>query len=147
MRLRCNPTKSNTENRKVNRAESHGIKKYTLFFQLFSPQPSAFAKKATARQGGKGMENPSDTLCVKDLYEGAYLLCMGFQLKKLTIVDAQRKRKAVFVISGAGIEEKAESYRMGQATVNVAMLKFTLEKLKDAMFAKIREQEGAGHRC
>jgi len=89
------------------------------------------------------MENPSDTLCVKDLYEGAYLLCMGFQLKKLTIVDAQRKRKAVFTISGAGIEEKAESYRMGQATVNVAMLKFTLEKLKDAMFAKIREQEGA----
>jgi len=82
-------------------------------------------------------------LQVKDLYEGAYLLCMGFHLKKLTIVDAHRKRKAVFVIEGNGIEEKAESYRMGQATVNVAMLKFTLEKLKDAMFAKIREQEGA----
>ena len=79
-------------------------------------------------------------LTVKDLYEGAYLICMGFQLKKLTIVDAHRKRKAVFVITGDGIEEKAESYRMGQATVNVAMLKFTLEKLKDAMFAKIREQ-------
>ena len=86
------------------------------------------------------MENQANTLCVKDLYEGAYLLCMGFHLKKLTIVDAQRKRKAVFVITGDGIEEKAESYRMGQATVNVAMLKFTLEKLKDAMFAKIREQ-------
>ena len=79
-------------------------------------------------------------LQVKDLYEGAYLICMGFQLKKLTIVDAHRKRKAVFVITGDGIEEKAESYRMGQATVNVAMLKFTLEKLKDAMFAKIREE-------
>ena len=79
-------------------------------------------------------------LQVKDLYEGAYLLCMGFHLKQLTIVDAHRKRKAVFVITGDGIEEKAESYRTGQATVNVAMLKFTLEKLKDAMFAKIREQ-------
>ena len=88
------------------------------------------------------MENlKKHTLCVKDLYEGAYLLCMGFHLQKLTIVDSHRKRKAVFEIAGDGIEEKAESYRMGQATVNVAMLKFTLEKLKDAMFAKIREQE------
>jgi len=90
------------------------------------------------------MENPANTLCVKDLYEGAYLLCMGFQLKKLTIVapgGASGKRKAVFVITGDGIEEKAESYRMGQATVNVAMLKFTLEKLKDAMFAKIRAEQ------
>ena len=91
------------------------------------------------------MENSEkQTLCVKDLYEGAYLLCMGFHLKKLTIVDAHRKRKAVFEIAGDGIEEKAESYRMGQATVNVAMLKFTLEKLKDAMFAKIREQNSQG---
>lgn len=80
-------------------------------------------------------------LQVKDLYEGAYLLCMGFHLKRLTIVDAHRKRKAVFVIAGDGIEEKAESYRTGQATVNVAMLKFTLEKLKDTMFTKIRETE------
>ncbi len=80
-------------------------------------------------------------LKVKDLYEGAYLLCMGFQLKQLTIIDRHGKRKAVFLISGDGVEEKAESYRTGQATVNVAMLKFTLEKLKDAMFAKIRAQE------
>ena len=88
------------------------------------------------------MENPANTLCVKDLYEGAYLLCMGFHLKKLTIVDGRGKRKAVFLIEGDGIEKQAESYRTGQATVNVAMLKFTLEKLKDAMFAKIRAEEG-----
>jgi len=86
------------------------------------------------------MENPVNTLCVKDLYEGAYLLCMGFQLKKLKITNPGGKRKAVFLIAGDGIEEKAESYRTGQAVVNVAMLKFTLEKLKDAMFAKIREE-------
>lgn len=88
------------------------------------------------KQGEKRME-----LRIKDLYEGAYLLCMGFHLKTLTIVDGHGKRKAVFVISGDGVEEKAESYRTGQATVNVAMLKFTLEKLKDAMFAKIRAEE------
>ena len=77
---------------------------------------------------------------IRDLYEGAYLLCMGFHLQQLTIVDGRGKPKAVFVIVGDGIEEKAEAYRTGQATVNVAMLKFTLEKLKDAMFAKMREQ-------
>jgi hypothetical protein len=65
---------------------------------------------------------------------------MGFHLKQLTIVDGRGKPKAVFIIVGDGIEEKAEAYRTGQATVNVAMLKFTLEKLKDAMFAKMREQ-------
>ncbi len=79
-------------------------------------------------------------LKIRDLYEGAYLLCMGFHLKQLTIVDGHGKPKALFVIVGDGIEEKAESYRTGRATVNVAMLKFTLEKLKDEMFARIREQ-------
>lgn len=66
---------------------------------------------------------------------------MGFHLQQLTIVDGRGKPKAVFIIVGDGIEEKAEAYRTGQATVNVAMLKFTIEKLKDAMFAKMREQE------
>ena len=96
------------------------------------------------------MENQANTLCVKDLYEGAYLLCMGFHLQKLTITTpggASGKRKAVFLIEGDGIEEKAESYRMGQATVNVAMLKFTLEKLKDAMFAKIRAEESTNEKA
>lgn len=87
------------------------------------------------------MEQSENTLRVKDLYEGAYLLCMGFHLKKLTIIDGRGKSKAVFIIAGDGVEEEAEAYRTGQATVNVAMLKFTLEKLKDAMFAKIRAQE------
>jgi hypothetical protein len=132
MRFRCSIAKQTTKNRKVNRAESHGIK---IIYSLF-PAFQSYKR-------GKGMKNvEKDTLCVKDLYEGAYLLCMGFHLKKLTIIDANRKRKAVFQIAGDGIEEKAESYRMGQAMVNVAMLKFTLEKLKDAMFAKIRADQG-----
>ena len=57
-----------------------------------------------------------------------------------------RETERVFIIVGDGIEEKAEAYRTGQATVNVAMLKFTIEKLKDAMFAKMREQ-GASTRA
>jgi len=84
------------------------------------------------------MEN--EELCIRDLYEGAYLLCTGFRLKHLTIIDSRGKPKATFIISGEGIRKKSESYRTGQATVNVAMLKFTLEKLKDTMFAKMREQ-------
>ena len=80
-------------------------------------------------------------LKVRDLYEGAYLLCQGFHLKHLTIVDSRGKPKAVFIISGDRVEEQAEAYRTGQATVNVALLKFTLEKLKDEMFTKIRAEQ------
>jgi len=87
------------------------------------------------------MEQSESSLQVKDLYEGAYLLCKGFHLKQLTIVDSRGKPKAIFLVTGDGIESESESYRTGQATVNVAMLKFTLEKLKDAMFTKIRAQE------
>ena len=79
-------------------------------------------------------------LKVKDLFEGAYLLCSGFHLKELTVKDFHGKPKVMFIISGEGIEEKSESYRTGQATVNVAMLKFTMEKLKDAMFTEIRKE-------
>ena len=83
-------------------------------------------------------------LQVVDIYEGAYLLCMGYHLKSLSIDSVSGRRKAVFIIEGEGIESESESYRSGHASVNVAMLKFTLEKLKDAMFAEIRSGE-PGH--
>ena len=78
---------------------------------------------------------------VQDLYEGAYLLCRGFQLKDLTMIGNSGKPVVTFVIVGDDVLTTANEYRYGQATVNVAMLKFTMEKLKDQMFAKIRELE------
>ena len=78
---------------------------------------------------------------VQDLYEGAYLLCRGFQLKDLTVICSNRKPIVTFIIIGDDVVAMAKEYRSGRATANVAMLKFTMEKLKDQMFTKIRELE------
>ena len=80
-------------------------------------------------------------LKIRDLFEEAYLICSGFELKELKVIDTGRKPKILFTITGEGIDEKSRDYRTGRATANVAMLKFTMEKLKDAMFAKIREND------
>ena len=82
-----------------------------------------------------------DEIRIQDLYEGAYLLCRGFQLKDLIVISNHGKPIVTFVIAGDGILTTANEYRFGRATVNVAMLKFTMEKLKDQMFEKIRESD------
>lgn len=83
---------------------------------------------------------------IQDLYEGAYLLCRGFQLKDLTVIGSNGKSIVIFVIAGDNVVETANEYRSGRATANVAMLKFTMEKLKDQMFSKIREIEKRNRR-
>ena len=83
---------------------------------------------------------------VQDLYEGVYLLCRGFQLKNLTVISNQGKPVVTFIIVGDDVLATANEYRYGRAMANVAILKFTMEKLKDQMFAKIREQEKRNRR-
>ncbi len=75
---------------------------------------------------------------IQDLYEGAYLLCRGFELKNLTVIGSNGKPIVTFIIIGDNVVASPRAYRSGQATANVALLKFTMEKLKDQMFAKIR---------
>ena len=88
----------------------------------------------------------SQELTIKDMYEGAYLLCRGLELKDLTIVGNNGKKLVTFTFTGHQIEEISEEYRTGRATVNLALFKFTMEKLKDRMFALIREKEKAENR-
>ena len=83
------------------------------------------------------MESP---ITISDLYEGAYLLCRGFRLKKITVVGSNGRKLCTFTF-GEGAETAVEEYRQGRATCNVALLKFTLNNLKDEMFRKIREIE------
>lgn len=84
------------------------------------------------------MESPEIT--ISDLYEGAYLLCRGFELKKLTVVGSNGRKLCTFTF-GEGAKRATEEYRQGRATCNVALLKFTMNNLKDEMFRKIRELE------
>ncbi len=78
---------------------------------------------------------------IHDLYEGAFLLCRGLDLKDLTITGGGGRKLATFIFSGNAARRASDQYRKGMATANVAMLKFTMEKLKDRMFEKIREKE------
>ena len=84
---------------------------------------------------------PENEIRVQDLYEGAYLLCRGFQLKELTVIGSSGKPIVTFIITGDDVVTTSEEYRSGRATANVALLKFTMEKLKDQMFTKIRDLE------
>lgn len=77
---------------------------------------------------------------VRDLFEGAYLLSCGFHLERVSVVRRRGRSTAVFTIRGEKISDASEVYRTGQAEVNVALFKFTLEKLKDAMFAELRKE-------
>ena len=83
---------------------------------------------------------------VQDLYEGAYLLCRGFELKDLTVIGSNGKSIVTFIIVGDDVVTISQEYRSGRAMANVAMLKFTMEKAKDQMFTKIRELEKRNQR-
>ena len=78
---------------------------------------------------------------IHDLYEGAFLLSMGHELTRITVRDQGNKRHCEFVFTGNGVETHAKHFRSGRAMVNAAMLKFTLEKLKDRMFSSLRRAE------
>ena len=77
---------------------------------------------------------------VQDLYEGAFLLSRGFRLKDLEL-SANGKKTVTFVIAGEGVCAAGAEFESGAAMANVALLRFTLEKLKDRMFAKLRDRE------
>ncbi len=75
-----------------------------------------------------------------DLLEGAYLLCRGFKLQRITVVGSNGKKLCTFAF-GEGAKTAADEYREGRATCNVALLKYTLTHLKREMFRKIKEIE------
>jgi len=88
---------------------------------------------------------PTSEISISDLYEGAYLLCRGFQMKRITVVGTNGKKLCSFTF-GEGARPAVEEYRQGRATANVALLKFTMNNLKDEMFRKIRELENKERR-
>ena len=82
-----------------------------------------------------------DQIQVQDLFEGAFLLCRGFEIKNLTVKNQKGRKIAFFYFEGENIKNTQNEYRQGQATCNIAFLKFTLDNLKDQMFKKFRELE------
>ena len=82
-----------------------------------------------------------DETQVRDLFEGAYLLMRGFELKDLNVTNSSGKKVVTFILSGDKVQVASDDYRSGRATANVKMLKMTVDHLKDLMFQRIRKVE------
>ncbi len=81
---------------------------------------------------------------VTDLYESAYLLNNGCHLEE---VDWEKSRShAVFTLTGEGIKDHIDAFRSGNATGNICLYLFTLERLKDRLFSEQRQRGERGAR-
>ena len=79
------------------------------------------------------------SLEVTDLFRGAYLLASGGELAGVWI---NGRRIATFLITGHDLDRLDSDYRCGRALVNPVQLRESLNHLRDAMFRKLRENEG-----
>ena len=81
-------------------------------------------------------------LATSDLYESGFFLCSGARLAEVVPDRSGASPKIVFTFEGGcEIEELQKSYWNGNATVNLAEYRRSLETLKDIMFRRMREQE------
>ena len=80
---------------------------------------------------------------INDVYEGAYLLQSGCHLEGLQW-DGENggEGHACFIISGEEINKHVDTFRSGNATGNICLYLFSLERLKDRMFAERRRRGG-----
>lgn len=76
-----------------------------------------------------------------DIYEGAYLLSEGMELKNIWEDKTKRKRSVVFEFNGNNIEVLKSAYLRGRARANVLKFKNSVNELKDIMFNLIRDNE------
>ena len=79
-------------------------------------------------------------LLTTDLFEGAYLLTQGMELRDIW-TDTNGKRSVIFEFSGTNIEVLKNKYRQGEAQANVLTFKRSLNELKDRMFCLLREHK------
>lgn len=80
-------------------------------------------------------------LLTRDLYEGAYLLSQGMELKEIWADGNNGKRSVVFEFVGDTVEVLRKDYQLGHAEVNILKLKSSLNELKDRMFSILRTKE------
>jgi hypothetical protein len=76
---------------------------------------------------------------INDIYEGAYLLQSGCQLVEL---EWDRDGHARLILSGETIRKHIDAFRGGNATGNICLYLFSLERLKDKLFMERRQRGG-----
>ena len=80
-------------------------------------------------------------LLTRELYEGAYLLSQGMELKEIWKDGNNGKKSVVFEFAGDNVDILRKDYQIGKAQVNILKLKSSLNELKDRMFNILRNQE------
>lgn len=74
---------------------------------------------------------------INDIYEGAYLLQSGCHLVDL---NWERDGHACFILAGENIRDRIDTFRSGNATGNICLYLFSLERLKDKLFSERRRR-------
>lgn len=74
----------------------------------------------------------------KDLWQSAFMLAKGGNLKDVTLYRDNGKKEVMFIIGGDDIEELIREFRSGQATCSVARLRASMIHLKEEMYKVIR---------
>lgn len=80
-------------------------------------------------------------ILTRDLYEGAYLLSRGMELKEIWKDGNNGKKSVVFEFMGDDVDLLRKDYQIGKAEVNILKLKSSLNELKDRMFNILRNKE------
>ena len=79
-------------------------------------------------------------LRISDLWNAAFLVSGGAEIKDLIVTNFNNQKKSVyFVFNNPKAEKLNQQFISGKATANVIQLKSTMNHLKDLLFAKIRE--------
>jgi hypothetical protein len=76
----------------------------------------------------------------KDLYCAAYIVSRGGIVEEILLTgDGRRGRSssAIFVLSGAKVDELAQEFLHGRAEANLATFKLAMHQLKGMMFEKL----------
>ncbi len=80
-----------------------------------------------------------------DLILGAFALLRGGELEAVEVRGLNGRRVAFLRIAGQGLEEVLREYYRGCSVVDLRLLKCELRRLKDAVFAALRNEEEAEH--
>lgn len=86
-------------------------------------------------------------IATENLYLGAYALVNGARLERISLSRANGRTTAVFELDCAWAQKLSDEYYAGTAVVNLAEYREKLERLKDELFAALKqtETERSGH--
>jgi len=80
-------------------------------------------------------------LTMTNLYEAAYLQCLGMSLADVWLDRGQNAATVVFAFEGNGeLTKLQKAFHTGTATVNLAAYRRSLTAIKDIMFELIRKE-------